>query len=60
MTNWYDKYMTVYGKPFAEVPEEADSIDSFMTQTDREMYADKNRFKYGRRKEDFEKEQNGR
>ena len=45
---------------FAEVPEEADSIDSFMTQTDREMYADKNRFKYGRRKEDFEKEQNGR
>ena len=19
---WYDKYMTVYGKPFAEVPEE--------------------------------------
>ena len=22
MTNWYDKYMTVYGKPFAEVPEE--------------------------------------
>ena len=45
---------------FAEVPEEADSIDSFMTQTDREMYADKNRLKYGRRKEDFEKEQNGR
>ena len=22
MANWYDKYMTVYGKPFAEVPEE--------------------------------------
>ncbi|MER1992451.1 MAG: GGDEF domain-containing protein [Eubacteriales bacterium] len=44
---------------FAEVPVEEDSIDSFMTQADREMYADKNKFKYGRRKEDFEKEQNG-
>ena len=22
MANWYDKYMTIYGKPFAEVPEE--------------------------------------
>ena len=22
MANWYDKYMTIYGKPFGEVPEE--------------------------------------
>ena len=22
MANWYDKYMTIYGKPFSEVPEE--------------------------------------
>lgn len=22
MTNWYDKYMTVYGRPFSEVPRE--------------------------------------
>lgn len=22
MSNWYDKYMTVYGKPFSEVPQE--------------------------------------
>ena len=21
MSNWYDKYMTVYGKPFSEVPQ---------------------------------------
>ena len=23
---WYDKYMTVYGKPFSEVPEEVISL----------------------------------
>ena len=40
----------------AAVPTEEDSIDSFMTLADREMYADKNKYKYGRRKEDFEKE----
>ena len=22
MANWYDKYMTIYGKPFGEVPQE--------------------------------------
>ena len=22
MANWYDKYMTIYGKPFSEVPQE--------------------------------------
>lgn len=22
MANWYDKYMTIYGKPFSEVPED--------------------------------------
>ena len=21
MANWYDKYMTIYGKPFSEVPQ---------------------------------------
>ena len=43
---------------FADVPGEEDNIDSFMTRADRAMYADKNKFKFGRRKEDFEKEQN--
>ena len=42
---------------YAEIPKEDDSIDSFMTQADRAMYADKNKFKYGRRKEDFMKDQ---
>jgi diguanylate cyclase (GGDEF)-like protein len=37
----------------ATVPAEGDSIDSFMTRADRAMYEDKNRNKYGRRKEDF-------
>ena len=22
MVNWYDKYMTIYGKPFSEVPQD--------------------------------------
>ena len=22
MSNWYDKYQTIYGKPFREVPQE--------------------------------------
>ena len=39
---------------YAAVPAEGDNIDSFMTQADRAMYEDKNRYKYGRRKEDFE------
>jgi len=39
---------------YAAVPAEGDSIDSFMTLADRAMYEDKNRFKYGRRKEDFD------
>ena len=26
MGNWYDKYMTVYGKPFSEVPEELNFV----------------------------------
>ena len=45
---------------YAEVPGEEDSIDSFMTQADRAMYVDKNKFKYGRRKEDFIREQENR
>ena len=39
---------------YAAVPAEGDNIDSFMTLADRAMYEDKNRFKYGRRKEDFD------
>ena len=39
---------------YAKIPKADDNIDRFMTQADRAMYADKNRFKYGRRKEDFE------
>ena len=38
---------------FAAVPGENDDQDFFMTMADRAMYADKNRLKYGRRKEDF-------
>ena len=38
---------------YAAIPTEGDNIDRFMTQADREMYKDKNRFNYGRRKEDF-------
>ena len=45
---------------YADIPKEEDSIDSFMTRADRAMYADKNKRKFGRRKEDFEKAQNGR
>lgn len=37
---------------YAAVPEEQDNIDSFMTMADRAMYADKNKHKYGRRKDD--------
>ena len=22
MSNWYDKYLSIYGKPFSEVPQE--------------------------------------
>ena len=39
---------------YAAVPAEGDSIDSFMTRADRAMYEEKNRYKYGRRKEDFD------
>ncbi|MBR3350175.1 MAG: GGDEF domain-containing protein [Solobacterium sp.] len=42
---------------YAGIPKDDDNIDSFMTQADRAMYADKNKFKYGRRKEDFERDQ---
>ncbi len=38
---------------YAAVPEEGDSIDKFMTNADRSMYADKNKRKYGRRKGDI-------
>ena len=38
---------------FAAVPGENDDQDFFMTMADRAMYADKNRLKFGRRKEDF-------
>ena len=38
---------------YASVPGKGDSLDQFMTMADRAMYADKNKLKYGRRKEDF-------
>ena len=37
---------------YAAVPQKEDNIDIFMTMADRSMYADKNRRKYGRRKDD--------
>lgn len=38
---------------YAAVPGAEDNIDYFMTMADRSMYADKNKHKYGRRKEDI-------
>ena len=38
---------------YAAVPQESDSLDGFMTLADRAMYADKNKRKYGRRKDDI-------
>ena len=38
---------------YAAVPRKEDNIDIFMTMADRSMYADKNRRKYGRRKDDI-------
>ena len=38
---------------YAVVPREEDNIDIFMTMADRAMYADKNKRKYGRRKDDI-------
>ncbi len=38
---------------YAAVPQKEDNIDIFMTMADRSMYADKNRRKYGRRKDDI-------
>ena len=38
---------------YAAVPEEGDTIDTFVTMADRAMYADKNKRKYGRRKDDI-------
>ena len=38
---------------YAAVPKDGDSIDAFLTMADRAMYADKNKRKFGRRKEDF-------
>ena len=38
---------------YATVPGENDNIDIFMTQADRLMYEDKNKHKYGRRKDDI-------
>lgn len=41
---------------FAAVPKEGETLDMFMTNADRAMYADKNKRKYGRRKEDIKKD----
>ena len=38
---------------YAAVPQAEDNIDIFMTMADRSMYADKNKRKYGRRKDDI-------
>lgn len=38
---------------YAAVPQAEDNIDIFMTMADRAMYADKNKRKYGRRKDDI-------
>ena len=37
---------------YAAVPKEEDNIDIFMTMADRSMYAEKNKRKYGRRRDD--------
>ena len=37
---------------YSAIPKDGDSIDIFMTMADRAMYADKNKRKYGRRKDD--------
>ena len=41
---------------YAAVPQKEDNIDIFMTMADRSMYADKNKRKYGRRKDDIKTE----
>ncbi len=41
---------------YAAVPQKDDNIDIFMTMADRSMYADKNKRKYGRRKDDIKPE----
>ena len=38
---------------YAAVPQAEDNIDIFMTRADRAMYDDKNKLKYGRRKDDI-------
>ena len=38
---------------YAAIPQKNDNIDLFMTMADRSMYADKNKRKYGRRKDDM-------
>ena len=42
---------------YAAVPRPEDNIDIFMTMADRSMYSDKNKRKYGRRKDDIKPEQ---
>ena len=42
---------------YAAIPKEGDNIDIFMTMADRAMYADKNKRKYGRRKDDIKPEE---
>ncbi len=41
---------------YAAVPKPEDNLDIFMTMADRAMYADKNKRKYGRRKDDIKTE----
>ena len=44
---------------YAAVPRQEDTIDTFMTLADRAMYEDKNKLKYGRRKDDKRIEEGG-
>ena len=44
---------------YAAVPRQEDTIDTFMTMADRAMYEDKNKLKYGRRKDDKRIEKGG-
>ena len=44
---------------YAAAPRQEDTIDTFMTMADRAMYEDKNKLKYGRRKDDKRIEEGG-
>ena len=53
--NWICNISASFGV-YAAIPQKEDNIDIFMTMADRSMYADKNKRKYGRRKDDIKPE----